>query len=112
MSQFDQWNMEINGDDKQDSPQVLLITIELHIPNAHSLKEKRASIKSCIERLKKALNASVAEIGFTDKWQRSIIAISIVGTDKHYLEKSVNRTENIIMQLAELSIVRIERQWL
>jgi uncharacterized protein YlxP (DUF503 family) len=96
----------------QDSVKILLLTIELHLPNAHSLKEKRASIKSCIERLKKSINASVAEIGFTDKWQRSVIALCIVGTDKHYLEKSMSRVENIVMQLPELVIARIERQWL
>jgi len=102
----------VNDDDYQQSLRILLITIELHLPNAHSLKEKRGSIKSCIERLKHSLNASVAEIAFTEKWQRSVIAIAIVGSDKHHMEKSLGRAENIVQQLSELSIVRIERQWL
>lgn len=102
----------LNDGDYQSVVQILLITIEIHLPNAHSLKEKRGSIKSCIEKLKKSLNASVAEVGYTDKWQRSVIALSLVGTDKFYLDKSVGRAESIVTQFSEISVVRIERHWL
>ncbi len=75
------------------------LEMEIQIPHAHSLKEKRAVIKRIIERLKGKFNVSVSEIGEQDKWQRSRIAIVTVGTSPKVvdatLEKSVKFVEEI-----------------
>jgi len=41
----------------------------LNINEAFSLKEKRQVVKSIVERVKSRFNASVAEVGFNDKWK-------------------------------------------
>ena len=75
------------------------LEIEVQIPYAHSLKEKRAVVKRITERLKGKFNVSVSEIGEQDKWQRSRIAIVTVGTSPKVvdatLEKSVKFVEEI-----------------
>jgi len=48
----------------------------LNINEAFSLKEKRQVVKSIVERVKSRFNASVAEVGFNDKWKNAIIGIS------------------------------------
>jgi uncharacterized protein YlxP (DUF503 family) len=61
---------------------VKLLTVDLLIPGCSSLKEKRFVVQSLKQRLRSRFNASVAEVDYHDKWQRSMIAVAIVGADR------------------------------
>ena len=52
--------------------------IEILIYEANSLKEKRHVVKSLIERIKSKFNASVAEVGYNELWNRSMLGIAVV----------------------------------
>jgi uncharacterized protein YlxP (DUF503 family) len=52
--------------------------IELHLPHARSLKDKRRVVKSLIERLHARHRISVAETGFQDLHQRAEIGVAAV----------------------------------
>ncbi len=97
----------------EGSIHVLLLVVECHIPHAQSLKQKRAVIKSLIDRLRSRLNASISETGFLDEWQRSVVAISLVSNNRRYLQQQI---ENIEQQLtastADLTVSKIEQHWL
>ncbi|MBS3950169.1 MAG: DUF503 domain-containing protein [Peptococcaceae bacterium] len=54
------------------------LIVELHIPQAHSLKEKRSVVKSVIARTREKFNVSVAEVDYHDMWQRAEIAVAVV----------------------------------
>ncbi len=60
---------------------VSALRIELFIPGARSLKDKRRAVKSLKERIRNRFNVSVAEVDFHDLWQRSCLAVAAVGTD-------------------------------
>jgi uncharacterized protein YlxP (DUF503 family) len=47
-----------------------LLTLELYLFEAQSLKEKRIIIKSLKDRIKNKFNVSVAEVDANDLWQR------------------------------------------
>jgi len=91
---------------------ILLITLNLHIPSAHSLKEKRKQIKSLKDRLSHRFNASVAEVDELDNWQKSVIALCLLSNDKSYLNKQFSLVEARVLEYAELELISIERQWL
>ena len=55
-----------------------LARIELHLPACHSLKEKRALLNHLKEHLRRR-NLSVSETGHQDEWQRTAIALALVG---------------------------------
>lgn len=84
---------------------VVICTIELFLPVAGSLKEKRHSIKSITQRIRSRVNASVAETDFQDSWQRSEIGVSIVSSDKALLEKQINIIRRIVDDCAEVETV-------
>lgn len=65
---------------------VKLLTVDLLIPGCSSLKEKRFVLSSLKARLRSRFNASVAEVDFQDKWQRSMLAIALVGSDHGTLD--------------------------
>lgn len=91
---------------------ILLITLNLHIPNAHSLKEKRKQIKSLRDRLSHRFNASVAELDKLDNWQQSVIGVCLLSNDKSYLDKQYNLIENVVFEYTELELVAADREWL
>ncbi|HXH06505.1 MAG TPA: DUF503 domain-containing protein [Vicinamibacterales bacterium] len=51
-----------------------LLSLELHIPGARSLKEKRMVLRGVKDRLKK-FNVAVAEVDHQDLWQRAALGI-------------------------------------
>ena len=66
-----------------------LLTLEVVIPYAQSLKDKRQVIRSLRERLKK-FNVSIAECGHQDLWQRSTLGIVAISSDHALLEKTLH----------------------
>ncbi len=70
---------------------VRLLIVELHIPSSQSLKAKRKVIRSLKDRLVNTFNVSVAEAGFLDKWQRSLLALAVTGKDGGHLEQQCQK---------------------
>lgn len=91
---------------------VLLLTLEMIIPDARSLKEKRGPLKSVKERLRSRFNASVAEVGYRDKWQRSVLAVCMVGGDRRHLESEAEKLCRLVEEMPEIQMNRVDRDWL
>jgi uncharacterized protein YlxP (DUF503 family) len=66
-----------------------LLTLEIHIPDARSLKDKRQVIRSLKDRLRAHFNVAVAELDFQDVWQRSVVGVVTISNDAHHLEQSL-----------------------
>lgn len=91
---------------------ILLIKINLHIPHAHSLKEKRREIKSLKDRLCSRFNASVSEIEALDKWQQAVMGVCMISNDKSYLDKQFSLIETMVLEYSELELLDLQREWL
>ena len=64
-----------------------VVTLEIHIPDARSLKDKRQVLRSLKDRLRCHFNVAVAELDHQDVWQRSVVGIvGISGEDRHLAE--------------------------
>lgn len=63
-------------------PAVGVLTMELRIEHAHSLKEKRHVVKSLKERLRHRHNISIAEIDYQDVWQSALLAAVTVSSSR------------------------------
>lgn len=66
---------------------IALLTLDIHIPHAHSLKEKRMVVRSLKDRLRAKFNVSVSEVHHQDLWQRAQVSVVTVGSDEGFLEK-------------------------
>ena len=66
---------------------IALLTLDIHIPNAHSLKDKRMILRSLKDRLRSKFNVSVSEVDHQDLWQRSQVSVVTVGSDEQFLQK-------------------------
>lgn len=58
---------------------VAVLVIELHFPDAGSLKSKRKDLSSIKAQLHGRLGAAVAEVDHQDTWQRSTLTAALTG---------------------------------
>jgi uncharacterized protein len=91
---------------------VTLLYIELIIPYAQSLKDKRREVRGIKDRISSKFNASVAEVGYQDKWQRTVLAVCLVGNDKSRLLSNTTKIRTLCGESANISILSIEQVWL
>ncbi|MGI8623666.1 MAG: DUF503 domain-containing protein [Solirubrobacteraceae bacterium] len=56
---------------------VAVLRIELHFPDAGSLKAKRSELKAVKAGLAQRFGAAVAEVDHQDTWQRSTLLASV-----------------------------------
>ena len=89
----------------------LLLVVDCRIPLVHSLKQKRSVIRRLIEKLRAKLNASIAETGCLDEWQRGIISIAMVSSSSRYLQQQLARVEQHLLEVHEISVIKIEQHW-
>jgi uncharacterized protein YlxP (DUF503 family) len=66
-----------------------LLTLELFLPDAHSLKDKRQILRSLKDRLRGQFNVALAELEHQDLWQRSVVGIVGISSDKDHLRESL-----------------------
>ncbi len=59
-----------------------LLTLEIHLPYAHSLKEKRMVVLRVKERLRGKFNVAVAEVDHQDLWQRAMIGVTSISSNE------------------------------
>ena len=66
-----------------------LLTLEIHISDAQSLKDKRQVLRSLKDRLRAHYNVAVAELDHQDTWQRSRVGVVSISNDGKHVEESL-----------------------
>ena len=85
------------------------VRVELHLPNVHSLKEKRAVVKPIVEGVRRRYQAAVAEVDHQDKWQRAAIGIAVVSASHHHACEVMEAIERFVWSFPEVEVLRIEQ---
>lgn len=67
-----------------------LLKLELSVPGAHSLKDKRRVVKSLKEKIRNRYNCSIAEVGEKDHWTYCQLAACVVGDDSRFVNTQLN----------------------
>jgi uncharacterized protein len=93
-------------------PSVGVLTLELHIDGALSLKEKRHTVKSLKDRLRGKYNVAVAEIGYQDLWQRSLVSAVTVSGDHAHAEQVLQRVEREAAGILGGALVGSTIEWI
>lgn len=81
------------------------IRMDVRLPGAQSLKEKRALLRPHMERLRRLASLSVAEVEGHDYWQRSTIGVAIVAPDAGHLESLIDRVRRYFDSQVDIEMV-------
>jgi uncharacterized protein len=68
-----------------------MLTLELHIPDAQSLKDKRQVLRSLKDKLRRDFNVAVAELEHHDTWQRSVVGIVTISNEEKHLREVLQK---------------------
>lgn len=88
------------------------LRIELHLPLAHSLKEKRAIIRPIIDGARHRFAVAVAETGFQDLWQRCEMAAAAVGSSERHVREVLDNVERFVWSFPEVDVISTGHRWL
>ncbi|MCI0506364.1 MAG: DUF503 domain-containing protein [Gammaproteobacteria bacterium] len=91
---------------------IVLISFDVLIDGANSLKVKRSVVNRIKDRVRARFNASVAEIGYLDKWQRAALGIVMISNEKQKLQKDVDTLQAMLAGLTDMSINDFSVEWL
>ena len=87
-----------------------LLRIEVHIPAALSLKDKRSVMKSLKEQLRGRFNVSAAEVDLNEKWQRGALGIATVSDDRRSVEGCLRQVVDWMRDTRLVELIRIEQE--
>ena len=88
-----------------------LLTLEIHIPDARSLKDKRQVLRSLKDRLRAHFNVAVAELQHQELWQRAVVGVVSISGDGKHLEESLTAVAAESERILERNLVSQEIEY-
>ena len=88
-----------------------LLQVEMHLPMAQSLKDKRSVVKSLKDQIRGRFNVSVAEVDANEMWQRATVGLSTVGDSRTYVDRILNEVTEWIRSTRLVELIRVERDY-
>jgi uncharacterized protein YlxP (DUF503 family) len=89
-----------------------LLEVELHLPEAQSLKDKRQPLRSILNRVRQRHNVSIAEVAHQDQWQRAGLAVIGLNTERVPMERTLDEIVREIEETPGVVCAGEQRQWL
>jgi uncharacterized protein len=88
-----------------------LLSVELFLPDAQSLKDKRMVLRAVKDRLKK-FNVSVAEVEHQQLWQRAGLGIVSISNGHELVDRALDAVLEEIERVQPGVVTRAQREWL
>ena len=85
-----------------------ILSVELHFPEAGSLKGKRKHVASAKAQLQNRFGASVAEVDHHELWQRTRLTVACVAREARELDELLDAAERWLRG-HEWEVARVER---
>ncbi|MBI3330692.1 MAG: DUF503 domain-containing protein [Candidatus Omnitrophica bacterium] len=89
-----------------------VLQLEVHVPTAQSLKDKRSVIKSLKDQLRGRFNVAVAELDSNETWQRATIGVSTLGEQRAYIEGLLTEVTEWLRSTRLVELIRVEQEYL
>lgn len=89
---------------------ILVLTLTLHAPWVHSLKEKRSEVKSLTSKLRGRFNVSVAETGTQDVHQTITLGIAAIAGDAAQMDRTAESLLRFVEESTDAGLSHIDRQ--
>jgi len=87
-----------------------VLTVELAIFDAQSLKDKRRVILSLRQRMSQRFNVSVAEVAYNDSPKRSRLGVAIVSDDSRAVHAQFDKVVELVRKMGGLTLLDYSRE--
>lgn len=75
------------------------LTVELSIPHAQSLKDRRQVVRSLKDRLRHGFNVSIAELDEANLWNRATLGIVAISGSTAYVTGQMQEVDDALHRL-------------
>ena len=82
-----------------------VLTVQVSVFDAMTLKDKRRVIKSLKDRLQNMYNISVAEVGHNDSIRTAILSIAMVANESRFVDSALSKIVDFVRNNSQLSLV-------
>lgn len=83
-------------------------TVDLHLPDVGSLKDKRHVLKGLKEKVRHRFDVAVAEVDHHDSWQRATLAVAAVSHDSRHANEVISKALGFIESLVDGHVIDIQ----
>ena len=90
---------------------IAVLRVEIHIPYAQSLKDKRMVLRRLKDRLQK-FNVAVAEVEHQELWQRAELGVVAISTTTEHVEQVLATAADEIDRVEPGLVTRTEIEFL
>ena len=80
------------------------VRLELELPFSSGLKDKRQTLRSLKDRLRRK-NVSVVEADNQNLWQRATVEVALAAIDRRAVEEKREEVRRILLNYEELAIL-------
>ncbi len=91
---------------------VAALSIELHLPASHSLKDKRAVIRPILDGCRHRFGVAAAEVGWQDLRQRSALGVTAVSSSVPQVTDVLDAVERFVWSFPEVEVIGCRREWM
>ena len=88
-----------------------LLTIELRLPNATSLKDKRQVLRHLLDTAYRRYRVAAGELDHQDLRQRALLGFAAVAADATHVDEVLDEVERFVWSHPELEVVATDRHW-
>lgn len=89
---------------------IAVMTVRLHAPWVHSLKEKRMELKSLTTRIRSRFNVSVCEAGENDVHQILLLGVCAAAGDSGQGDSILDHVLDFIEENSQAQQLAVERE--
>ena len=79
---------------------VAKLTVEIAIPHAQSIKDRRQVVRSMKDKLRHGFNVSVAELDEAALWNRATLGLAAISNSADYLGGQMREIDDALNRLA------------
>jgi uncharacterized protein YlxP (DUF503 family) len=76
------------------------LTVELSIPDAQSLKDRRHVVRSFKDKIRHGFNVSIAELDDANLWNRATLGLVAISSSSAYLTGQMHELDDALHRLA------------
>ena len=89
-----------------------MLTLEIRIEHAQSLKDKRQVVKSLKDKLRHHHNVAVAETEYQHLWQLSELVVVTVSSSRQVAENTMRHVEDLAVRHLAGGLSNCSLEWL
>ncbi|EFV12342.1 DUF503 domain-containing protein [Segniliparus rugosus] len=91
---------------------VLALRMELHLPHAQTLKDRRQVVRSILDKARQRYSVSASEVGHQDLVQRAALGFAVVASSAQQAEEIIADVDRLVWSYPQVEVGSAERSWL